>query len=347
MEKSTVSSADRGSLITFLDTAEGMAAGFWHYAVGGYRWVEARALSAVLGSEDRGRLGQWLIAETQSARRYAVLKRPHLLEAMDKLAGAPTQERILSFANRWGALGDDELVVTPFAVRRDYGVVTGGDVTGGVTSGESLTVWQNHLLLYGDLRRLWRAVTIVSEPQDWLSSRVREAKESIESVIWWGDDGSCSYHSRYEAAGVWREWHQPIYDPARDRESTLGRHLANRNALEAARYHVHRQVNTQLRGHVSPSVLPFLDGAIRLFPDSLAAAVWLRFAFELSGGSGRQRECEHCHQPFAVRRRDQRFCGKNCQEASAYRRRIAMRRLGRTSSAESQSASHPRPRSLS
>ena len=76
-----------------------------------------------------------------------------------------------------------------------------------------------------------------------------------------------------------------------------------------------------MRGSVSPAVLPYLGGVIRFFPASLLAAVWLRFAQELAGQAGRERECEKCRMPFRQRRRDQRFCGKNCQEASAYQRR--------------------------
>lgn len=81
-----------------------------------------------------------------------------------------------------------------------------------------------------------------------------------------------------------------------------------------------------MRGRVGPAVLPFLGGVIRFFPDSLLAAVWVRFAQEVAGATGRERECDNCRMPFLQRRRDQRFCGKNCQEASAHRRRTAKAR---------------------
>lgn len=325
MKKSTEPRLPPESPISFVETTAGMAAGFWHCSVDGYRWVEGRSLNSVLGAGEVADPGPWLMANSDVARRYAVLTRPRLLEAMDELSEDPSSERILRFANRWGSLGEEQLI----GVGNDKSNEDGGALTSGISSGEPLSVWRAHLLLYGDLRRLWRAVTVITEPERWARRRVRGARELLEGAIRWGDDGACGYDSRYEANGEWMEWHRWIYHPALDSGGSVARHISNRNTVEAARYYVHKQVNEQMRGRVSPSVLPFLDGALRLFPDSLAAAVWLRFAFELAGGVGRQRECEHCRQPFAVRRRDQRFCSKNCQEASAYRRRIDRKSLAR------------------
>lgn len=315
MDKSTEGILDR--IIRFEDTTNGMAAGFWHYPLGGFRWVDGcTPMTSFVSESDSDDPGPWLVAAGQPGRRYPLLRRPGLLEAMDRLAEDPSKERILTFANRWGSLGEDQLLAFPAECEID------GAVKRGIGSGESLLAWRQHLLLYGDLRRLWRTVSVLTDPDSWSAANVRQAKKHVDSAFAWRRGGGCRYDSRFEAGDAWAEWHEWIWLPEHDESDSLKRHLANENSLEAARYYVHRKVNSQLRGRVNPSVLPFLSGAIRLFPDSLAAGVWLRFAFELAGGTGKHRECEHCRMPFAVGRRDQRFCGKNCQEAAAYRRRM-------------------------
>ena len=92
------------------------------------------------------------------------------------------------------------------------------------------------------------------------------------------------------------------------------------DVLEPMRYYVHKKVNDRLSGHVSPAVLPFLGGKIRLFPDSLLSALYLRFAFDLSSGGGYSREatCQFCKQVFAQTRRDMKYCSKSCRDKATY-----------------------------
>jgi hypothetical protein len=308
-------------LIPFEESVSGMLAGFWQVPDSGFVWTDAYRPLGKNGILDLDSppddLGPWLVAQGDRARRYPLLRRKGLLTEADHLADEPTPERILAFAGRWGDLGIGRTLVP--AVRHPDGTVV--HITGVMTSGESLAGWRLQLLAYADLRRLWRAVAIAAHPESWGPDRVREAGEYLGARIDWSTDGGCRYHSRIEAGGGWREWHDHIYRPA-DRDATgVARRLAGENTLEAARLHLHRKVNAEMRGKVSPSVLPYLGGVMRFFPESLLAAIWLLFAQELAGGAGKERECEHCRLPFPQRRRDQRFCGKNCQEASAYAHR--------------------------
>jgi hypothetical protein len=131
-----------------------------------------------------------------------------------------------------------------------------------------------------------------------------------------------------EVDGAWREWNEWIYHPTDADSNGLSRRLSGNNTYEAARYYLHRRVNAQLRGTINAAVLPYLQGAIRFFPDSLVTAAYLRFAQDLAGRLGAQRECEYCRLPFQPTRRDRRFCRKNCQEAFAYHRRVAGTAVG-------------------
>ena len=326
MEKSTeVALSPRR--IAFVETAAGMLAGMWQYPVDGFEWrSDFRPLGDVFPRADppaHPDPGPWLVPAGPAARRYAPLRRAGLLEGMDRVAASPTPERIRAFANRWGHLGLEETLVPEVPPQGPR--MTSMDA---LHWGESLSTWRMQLMKFGDLRRLWRAVSVLAHPESWGPTVVREARAHLRDRIDWAPDGACRYNSRYEVADAWREWHEWIYNPRDGEAEIVAEHLAGQNNLEAARYYVHRQVNAEMRGTVNPAVLPYLGGAIRFFPASLMAAAWLRFAMELAGSSGRERECEYCRTPFLQNRRDQRFCGKTCQEASAYHRRTGRRSTG-------------------
>jgi hypothetical protein len=316
MEKPT----DDGGQIAFTETTSGMHAGLWMVPIAGFRWAEDyRPFDQITVPESEGTAhdpGPWLIPQGDEARRYPMLRRGGLLDAIDRLSAGPTAEHIQAFADRWGHLGV-QVSLVPTRRVPGVGVVSSGQMTWG----ESLAAWRTELFAFADLRRLWRAISILSEPDSWGPSQVREAKGLIAERIHWLASGGCSYHSRFEVDGVWSEWHQHIHHPTDVDGTSVASHLGGKNSFEAARLHLHRRVNRQMSGSVSPAVLPYVGGVIRFFPASLISAAWLRFAQELAGAAGRERECEHCRLPFLPRRRDQRFCGRNCQEASAYRRR--------------------------
>lgn len=324
MEKITVAaSPDAPDSVPFSEMESGMLAGLWHVPIAGFGWTDAYRPFGTNGrlevDSKPSDPGPWLVAQGAEARRYPLLRRSGLITAVERLAEAPTQERILAFADQWGSLGVERHLIP--AQRLADGSLT--IVAGTMASGESLADWRTRLFAFADLRNLWRAVSLCRNADSWSPGQVREARRYLAERIRWSAGGGCTYHSRFDALGFWSEWHQSIYDPRDLEAASLKTHLDGESTIDAGRLHVYRRVNAEMRGSVSPAVLPHLDGAMRFFPASLIAAVWLQFAQELAGKAGRERECEHCRLPFPQRRRDQRFCGKNCQEASAYMRRRA------------------------
>ena len=134
--------------------------------------------------------------------------------------------------------------------------------------------------------------------------------------------GAIRYESRVELSiGGWKEWHRWVAHPKVSDFDVLRRNIPPGDVASAGRYYVHRVVNEHLRGHVNAHILPFRASILRFAPNSLLAAIYLRFALEVSGGRGRMRECLGCGMEFPPSRRDQDYCGKNCRERAYYRRR--------------------------
>ena len=93
--------------------------------------------------------------------------------------------------------------------------------------------------------------------------------------------------------------------------------------LEPAKYYVHREVNNQQKGHVSPAVLPFREGKIFFFPDCLLSALYTKFMLEISG---RERPAILCERPgcgsyFQPEHGRQQYCEKRCQQLAYYYRK--------------------------
>ncbi len=93
--------------------------------------------------------------------------------------------------------------------------------------------------------------------------------------------------------------------------------------VEPVRYFVHREVNSSLRGHVSPAVLPFRKGEIFFFPDCLLSSLYTHFMLELSGRSRPAMLCERagCGRYFEPMHGRQKYCDKSCQQLAYYYRR--------------------------
>jgi predicted nucleic acid-binding Zn ribbon protein len=324
MEKTTGSApVPEQRIIRFEETESGMVAGLWHVPVEGFAWrhdlrpwaEDGEILQFDAPPRDPG---PWLVAQGDVVRRYPPMRRKGVLEALDRVAQLETLDAVQKFANGYGAFGAAQNLV-PMDTGVDPPVVTSGTIE----SGESLGQWRTELMQWRDLRLLWQAIATIGASDSWGPQRLRDAKEHIESRIRWSEAGGCRYHSRVDVDAAWREWNEWIYHPSDQDSAGLGRRLSGNNTHEAARYYLHRRVNGQLRGTMNAAVMPYLGGAIRFFPESLLAAAYLRFAQELAGRLGPQRECEYCGLAFRPTRRDKRFCTKNCQEASAYHRRVA------------------------
>jgi hypothetical protein len=256
--------------------------------------------------------GPWLIPDdSKGGRRYAVLKPSPLLDEFERLGSGPSPDAVARFAGRFGALGEERWLREETVQQHpEGGTVYDGSNT---THGESLATWWREAVIFRDLRRTWTAVTTLNEPDSHGPTRLREARDLLRARIRWSDNGFVHY---LPEAGGWKVITDPL---ASDHSGVLAR-LRRDDPTGPAQYHVVREVNERLRGMVRAVVDPGI-GSLRFWPESLLAAIYLRFAAELVGARGPERECERCHAVFLLKRRDQRFCGKSCREAAGYHRR--------------------------
>jgi hypothetical protein len=302
--------------IPFTEQETGVLAGLWWVPESGFKWVND--LHSFLEPEGES-AGPWLVTaspqEQTWIRRYPVLKRPKLLDAFFDLSQGPSPDAILQFANRWGCLGEEDSMA---------------GATGRLVSAEPLGRWISELLHFRHLYETWQAIVVRDVEHAYPNDEVRRAGRLLADRIHWSADAS---RVVYEADVEFPPGSLPFAHMPRHQTHELIAGLGIRNtehllanwrprdAVEPARYYVHKKVNDRLAGNVNLAVLPLLDGRMRFFPKNLLAAVYVHFAFRLAGAGPQQRECEFCRQLFPVRRRDQRFCGKNCREAAGYHRR--------------------------
>ena len=297
-----------------------MIAGRWWVPEDGFVWDDR--VREMLDSAPP-ETGPWLrmkrTDEEAIVRRYPVLKRPQLLAHFLHVTMEPSMDRIRRFVDQWGWLGRSVAVVPAHG-------------SGLVQNAEPLNVWWHELLKFRVLYETWKAVQVIDQSDANSIARVQQAWRLLKGrIAWRHDKTSVAYRAEIEftegAFSTPQGW-MPSYSTheaiamagVREGDSLLARWTPG-DVLEPARYYVHKGVNDSLKGNVNLAVLPFLQGRMRFFPNDLVAAIYVHFAFELAGARPQERECEFCHQLFAVRRRDQRFCNKNCREAAGYHRR--------------------------
>jgi hypothetical protein len=316
---------DRGErAIPFSAIESGMLAGMWWRPTSGFEWrddLRAAIENGVFVGADPEPGESWLVPKSAEARRYPVLANVRLTAAFQRVALDPTPAQILRFANQYGALTSGQWLVP-----RDRRSTTGSRVftMGGSPAdfGESLSFWQEEAVRFGLLYETWMTVRAATEVDAHSPSEVARARDRLSNLVHWGPDDSIRIRSELTtmAGGTSRSWtwvtHRDL--PGHD-EIIAG--LPPHDLAAAARYHLIVKVNEQLKGRVHPYLLPFRTSTIRFVPDALLAAIYLRFAFEISEGIGRLRECLGCAQTFVPSRRDQRYCSKNCRERASYRRR--------------------------
>ena len=115
-------------------------------------------------------------------------------------------------------------------------------------------------------------------------------------------------------------WLEPIARGEADHGRLLSRWRYG-DSVEPARYFIYRAVNEALRGKIHRVCLPYQGKAIRYFPDSLIAAIYIRLQDRLAGKAAQERVCknERCPQvTFVPKRRDQEYCSKSCRQMANY-----------------------------
>ena len=276
----------------------------------------------------------WLVrpSDSRSVRQYAPLAVPDLHRRFSRLA--PTRDDIRAFADEHGFLGHSLALRDPrprsLTIRIDE-----------IPVGESLSFWQREIARMAWLLDMWDLVRdghrqVLDHLVQWTpfedprtvaidlglialarSQRARPRSQSVSEF--------------YEE--ILREGGQS--EKARPWSFTILAHAENSNhiellerweygdSVEPARYYLHREVNHQLKDHVSPAVLPYRKGEIYFFPDCLRGALYTLFMLELSG---RQRPAVLCARPgcgryFEPAHGRQQYCEKRCQQLAYYYRR--------------------------
>ena len=294
------------------------------------------ALGSKAGEEGRG--SPWLVKNPGAfVRQYAPLAVSNLLRRFTRLK--PTPEAILAFANQYGFLGHSLWLryseSGPVRTRVDE-----------MPIGESLNFWRSEIEQIAQLMAVWELVR-------------HERRQELSNFVQWSPPGH-TQHVLLHLVSLGKELRPDLAQQARQRAPSLieevrqesnsvgysirwtssvlahedissGLELLGKwergDPVEPARYYVHREVNKRLRGHVSPSVLPFRTSDIYFFPDCLRSALYTLFMLELSG---RQRPAKLCVRPgcgryFAPAHGRQQYCEKRCQQLAYYYRK---RRMG-------------------
>lgn len=320
--------------ISASDMEDGMFSGLLWRPENGFVWRDGMEVTSLNDDPDPRRTaasdpGPWLVTQAGGAFRYSVMRRSSVLDELVRLGRAPTAERIMQVAKKFGPLTKQE-VLAP---------VGGGEVCSGV----SLATWQRETQSLAALWELWLAVQredagfigrfirwdepkvavmeqgsikMQRDQQVWVSliECGLEPRPFVRSWLSQRDGGEFSTVARpsQRLASV-------IHDP-----QDLMRHWRRGDLIGPMNYYVHKRVNDALRGNVHMVVQPFLGSRIRYMPATLLAAAYVQFALRLNGGRRAERNCEYSDclvKRFRPRRSNHTYCSKACKELAGYHRR--------------------------
>ncbi len=280
----------------------------WQRPDAGFLWVNAR-----VSRDDVPDSGPWLVPQDDGGngsftRRYGPLGQPGLYRRFAKLN---EPEAMLAFANKYGRLTASGALVQP-------------DGGGKWVIGESFRLWQKHTRWMRFLVQVWEWVATKNVdklfPYVWW--------ETIPPAVWRRfvfENGELHERAsmRAQTEGKSAAGHAVIVsDPKagfwfeRSRESVerdpaVLASWRNGDLIEPARDFLYREVDKQLKGGLSPRVLPLRPGDLYLQVDSLLSAIYLQFQLDIVGNTmngeagckapgcmetvtGRKRYCDEC-----------------------------------------------------
>jgi hypothetical protein len=243
-------------------------------------------------------LGPWLVYRKPSFRALPVRDLDPIASALATLGTNPTRREIKAFAARFGPLAHPTPLIRYEARGGAKVVRVGGDDA----MGETLGTWIDGATRYAELSALWRAVVAFeADPvdvgnADVIRARVRRDRTGLHVLFGTRQD---LVLSAADFPAAFR--HTPVTD------------LAGNARLILATY-----VNAVLGEHVTVRVV---QRQMRLTPDCLTGAVYLRLAGQLCAvsGEGRLRHCAWCGVVFEGRP-NQRYCSTSCKDKAAYAR---------------------------
>jgi hypothetical protein len=292
----------------------------WPVPSGGFRWVDAGVKSS------DGHTVRVLVEQHEAGlaayRRYdPLIEDPALYRSFADTP--PTEEGIITFADRWGALGEWDVITgtTPMMGRK----------------AELFTVWVHGISEMRQAVWIW----------DRLTSQSREVQLELRRHLWWERDGDGHTHVIFDSHPQLPRTQTKTDDGysrvfaivASDQFGDEGLSQFIENDLAApARDFLYRLVNRNLRGRVSPRLVPGAPpplksrlavlASLQLAPTNLLACLWLQLAQVVSGLKA-QRQCLGCRKWFeaAERRTDKLYCGDACRKQAHQEKRLLARRL--------------------
>jgi hypothetical protein len=285
----------------------GLFAFRWAAAEGGYEFVDACT------SSSRDHPVRVLVERDEPAattyRRYDPLSEaPALFHELS--ATPPTAEGIIAFANKWGPLGGNEVVVgrVPLAGRRC----------------EEFTAWIRTISMLREAVWIW----------DHLSHSDVAVRRKLKHRVRWEQDPQGRVQVVYDSQPILSRTQTRTYDGyERVSEILAPDPFVDRELSQPARAVLCGLVNANLAGKVSPQLLaesapirglgpaavpvkavPVLAD-LRLVPTTLAACCWLQLA-QIVSGATEQRQCVACGGWYESksRRSDKVYCSEACRK---------------------------------
>lgn len=232
----------------------------------------------------------WLVGPSDyevPPRQYAPFQKPNLFRQFSTLS--PHHKAITRFANKYGLLGDPVPLIYP------------GRSGQTVQVGESLRFWQQEIQEMAMLVDLWGLVRY-------------EREEPLSKIILW------QKHPR-SVLFRWQENRQSLIASESLPDGVSCTQWKYKDVIGPARYYLCDQINKRLKNHVSPSILPFLDGEIYMFPDSLLSAMYVMLALEVSGRIHPAIQCRGCGVYFIPTHRRQAYHDDACRKLAYYHRK--------------------------
>jgi hypothetical protein len=285
----------------------------WGVLEGGYRWVKTQPW---LPFSETAREDIYLVPAPAIgwARVYSPMGKEYSAVFLAFAETEPTEEGILGFANRYGALRLDEQVILS---AEEYPKLPGltessGDVEmyWALGWGEKLSLWQDQITAMRRAITLWQAVN---------SGKVSELRRYVswtsERVV------KCEFEDGY--------YESVALDGGMGGAAPL---MRTGDVLIPARYFLHRMINGQLSEHTSMRLLLNEHGnsELHVVTHHLLGALWLQFANAV-GGNREFRRCAECGTYFEVSpdraRKSKRYCSDACRFKAYRRRQEEARRL--------------------
>lgn len=274
----------------------------WNVAVDGYRWINVDGFEEPILTDAIPLGGEF------EARRYFPL-RDHSGLFREFADTEPTKEGFLAFANRYGLLGEWELI----------SLDSNGPPLAG--TGERISLWHKELYALKRALELWDFI----RDGDLAGLATRIYWRSLDDVVY-SDHPEGPTGKELPGRPGFGFTHQVIANS--NVNSELLERFRPGDLVQPAQYYVQKTVNDHLKGRVSPRLLWTKKRtrlALFFVPQSLIGALWLQFALAIDGNKD-YRRCEECRSWFEVSPEGARttrvYCSTACR-VRAYRRRIA------------------------